>query len=528
MNAGIPTSALRRSCTFAAAGLASLLSLAAGALGPETHVEFDLSHTERVAGVNSVLTDSNLPAGIDGTDHAIDTGTINGTFGDHEVTVEATVDSPAGLTRLRARGEHNWELSGDNLTTDQWRLVTGTQTIRATHVDELTFSGAPFEPLTVEMYWEVRGSDDALIDLLASQSVVYSFDTDVSLTASTVAPNSGGGGYAETVPWPGGFRTTDLNQTKQVEPDEEFVVMTFEVDPGEALEVETVFEVSPFTQLSNSFEGFTMSTEVDGHHDARFDQSAVLVGVVVKNSLGNVLPGITILADSGNSYPVLDEAPVPLLPERVILSPVAISDNSMGEVGASTPVGNMINQSGLVKTFSSGVSGFDRYFDFNPVPFTSATFTNNWQSQVDFTLPLTGHVDFDLGGTYAIDRLALWNVSLENVRVQLATAPTGPWTEVGAYALVNHIPFLSYSADVLDLGGLFDASHVRIEVDSAHKFAASDTFTYAIVGEVAVSAVPVPEPGATLMWQSGVTCLALLSRMRARRYAARRRPVPVS
>ena len=101
--------------------------------------------------MNSVLTDTNLPAGIDGTDHAIDTGTISGTYGEHDVTVEATVDSPAGLTRLRARGEHSWELSGINFTTDQWRLVTGNQTIRATHVDVLSFAGAPFAPLTVEM-----------------------------------------------------------------------------------------------------------------------------------------------------------------------------------------------------------------------------------------------------------------------------------------------------------------------------------------------------------------------------------------
>ena len=522
MTTAMSTASLRNSCRPGSSGLfAALLALcalplSARAVGPETHVEFDLSHTERVANANSVLNDSNLP-GIDGTSSAVDTGSIVGTYGEHTVDVSATVDTSLDKTRLRAKGEHTYDLSGLNLTTDQWRLVTGTQTLRATHVDVLDFLNAPFAPLTVEMYWEVRGTDDALIDLPLGQQVVYSFDTDVSLTSTTVAPNSGGGSFNETVPWPGGLRATDLNQAKELEQDEEYVVMTFEVDPGEDLEVETTFEVTPFTQLVNTFEGFALSTSVEGHHDARFDQSAVLVGVIVRDTLGNILPGIFISADSGNTYPMLEQVPIPPSPGQVIVSPVAIESTDLGEFGATTPLTNMINQSGLVKTFTSGVSGFDRYFDFNPVPLTSNDFMNNWQSLVDFTLPLTGHVDFDLGGTYLIDRVALWNSSLENIRLQVASDPGGPWTELGAYVLPSHLFFLSYTPDVLDLNGMFAADYLRIEVDSAHKFSFTDTFTYAIVGEVAVSAIPVPEPEAWLMWAAGAPALALLSRRRARR-----------
>ena len=522
MTTAMSTASLRNSCRPGSSGLiAALLALcalplSARAVGSETHVEFDLSHTERVANANSVLNDSNLP-GIDGTSSAIDTGSINGTFGDHEVTVQATVDTQNGLTRLRARGEHHFDLTGNNLTTDQWRLVSGTQLIRASHVDALDFVGAPIAPITVEMYWDVRGTDHAHIDLLAGQAVVYSFDTDVTLTATPTAPSNGGGVFAENVPWPGGFRNTDLLQDKKVEQDEEFVVMTFEVQPGDDLEVETTFEVSPFTFLNNAFEGLTLSTDVEGDHDANFDQSAVLVGVIVRDQFGAILPGINIIADSGNTYPVLDEEPIPPAPSRVILSPVAIQASDLGEFGASSLYTNMINQSGLTKTFTSGVSSYNRFFDFNPVPFQSLTFTNNWQSLVDFTLPLTGFVEYDLGGTYAIDKLALWNMSLASIRVQVANLPGGPWTEVGSYALPSHMAFLSVAADQLDLGGLHVADYLRIEVDSAHKFAPSDTFTYAIVGEVAVSAIPVPEPEAWLMWAAGAPALALLSRRRARR-----------
>jgi hypothetical protein len=502
--------------------LSALLALAiapasAQAASSETHVEFNLSHTERIAGVNSVLTDTNLPAGVDGSSSAIDTGSIDGTFGDHAVTVEATVGTQNGLTRLRARGEHEFDLSGNNLTTDQWRLVNGTQLIRATHIDELDFVGAPFAPLTVEMYWSVTGTDHAHIDLLPSQAVVYSFDTDVTLTSTPSAPNTGGGTFAETVPWPGGFRSTDLLQDKKLEQDEELVVMSFEVDAGADLEVETRFEVSPFTFLNNAFEGLTLSTTVEGDHDANFDQSAVLVGVIVRDQLGNILPGITILADSGNTYPVLEEVPLPPTPARVILSPAAIQFSDLGEFGASSLYTNMINHSGLTKDFSSGVSSYNRYFDFNPVPFQSLVFTNNWQSLVDFTLPLTGVVEYDLGGTYAIDKLAIWNMSLENIRVQVANAPGGPWTEVGSYTLPSRMAFLSVAAEQLSLNGLHVADYMRIMVDSAHKFSASDTFTYAIVGEVAVSAIPVPEPGTWAMWAAGAPALALLARARARR-----------
>ena len=120
MTPRIPTARVCRSA-LAALLATALPAAAARAASSETHVEFDLSSTERVGNVNQVLTDSNLPDGIDGSSSAIDTGSIDGTFGDHQVTVEATVGTQNGLTRLRARGEHHFDLTGNNLTTDQWR-----------------------------------------------------------------------------------------------------------------------------------------------------------------------------------------------------------------------------------------------------------------------------------------------------------------------------------------------------------------------------------------------------------------------
>ncbi|HEX5064813.1 MAG TPA: PEP-CTERM sorting domain-containing protein [Myxococcota bacterium] len=505
------TAAFRHICVF------SLLLLAAPgwAVGSTTHVDFNLSHTERIANSNVVLTDSNLP-GLDGTTQIDDTGSIAGTYGDHTISVFAAVEQPSGLTKLRARGEHTWDVSGLNLTTDQWRTVNGTQTLRAAHADEIQINGAPFVTLTVEMYWDVRGTDDALIDINIPQSVVYDFDNTVTLTGTTVAPNSGGGSFTKSVLWPGGMRTQDLNQEKVLEPDDGYVKMTYTVAPGQDLAFTTTFEVKPTTFLSNTFEGFALDTSCVGHRDLLFDQSAELVGVIVRDNGGFVVPGISITSDSGNLYPLLEEVPTPPPPPRVILSPVAATTD-LGEYDATTPVTKMLDQSGLSKPFTSGVTSFDGYFDFNPVPLNSGTTANTWNSLVDFTLPLTGNVDFDLGGTQAFDRIALWNKTLQNIRIQISDSPGGPWTEIGQYSLPNHWNFLSYPADVLDLGGLHTASHLRIAIDSAHKYSASDTFTYAIVGEVAVSAIPVPEPEHWLMLLAGAPTVALLGRWRRRR-----------
>ena len=527
MTAGNPSASplrLRRPVApalFATGLLLAAAPMPSSAVGSTTHVEFNLSHTERVANANTTLTDSDLP-GIDGTTQADDTGSIVGTYGEHTMSVFAAVEQPSGLTKLRARGEHTYDLSGLNLTTDQWRLVNGTQTLRAAHTDELAINGAPFVTLTVEMYWDVRGTDDALIDINIPQSVVYDFDNTVTLTGTTVAPNSGGGSYTKTVLWPGGMRTQDLNQEKVLEPDDGYVVMTYTVAPGQDLTFTTTFQVTPSTILSNTFEGFALNTSCEGHRDLLFDESAKLVGVIVRDNGGFILPGISITSASGNNYPVLEEEPEPPPPPRVILSPIAASTD-LGEFGASTPLTNTINHTGLAKPFTSGVTSFDGYFDFNPVPLTSANFANNWQSLIDTTLPLTGHVDFDLGGTQAIDRVALWNVSLQNIRLQISDSSGGPWTEVGQYTLANHINFLSYAADVLDLGGLHAAGFLRIEIDSAHKITFSDPFAYAIVGEVAVSAIPIPEPESWLMLLAGVPSVTLLWRVRERRRA---RPAP--
>ena len=174
----------------------------------------------------------------------------------------------------------------------------------------------------------------------------------------------------------------------------------------------------------------------------------------------------------------------------VLLSPTAVLGTDLGEFSPQNAVGNMINQSGLDKPFVSGVTDFDTYFTTGDPPFAQANFVNNWQSEVSFTLPVTGIVDFDFGAVHSIDRLAIWNISLKDIKIHVSDTSINSLQEVASFALPNHLHFpFSYVHDLLNLGAARDVRFMRIEIDSVHLFDPSDTFAYAIVGEVVASAV---------------------------------------
>jgi hypothetical protein len=181
---------------------------------------------------------------------------------------------------------------------------------------------------------------------------------------------------------------------------------------------------------------------------------------------------------------------------QVALSPVAVVGTSPGSFGPTVPPERMIDQSGVTTPFTSGVTVFDQYFA-NPGQ-TFATSGNggvhNWQSEVSFTLPLAGYVDFDLGATYRLNRLALWNRSLKNVTVKVRKELNGPEQVAGSYTLFSRLSFpFSYAVDVLTFNQVVDGRYVRVAFDSVHTFNTTDTFGYAIVGEVVLSAAPVTD-----------------------------------
>src|SRR5689334_7995051 len=92
---------------------------------------------------------------------------------------------------------------------------------------------------------------------------------------------------------------------------------------------------------------------------------------------------------------------------ELILQPVSTSTN-MGTFGTGHAASNAINQGGLSASYTSQVTDFDTYLAGNP---THNTINNDWISSVG---ALTGHFDFDLGGSFVIQSMALWNLGGNN------------------------------------------------------------------------------------------------------------------
>ncbi|MFO1497526.1 MAG: hypothetical protein U1G07_03860 [Verrucomicrobiota bacterium] len=184
---------------------------------------------------------------------------------------------------------------------------------------------------------------------------------------------------------------------------------------------------------------------------------------------------------------------------QVMLSPVAVLQTDLGAFGASTALENMINQSGLDTPFVSDVTSFDEYFANSLKVFADNGGTNNWQSNVSFDLPVKGDVDFDLGTSRQLAALAIWNVSIKEVTIKVRDTLTGPERLVGDYTLTNHINFpFSYTADILNFLPGVEGRFLRLSIRSTYTFSPTDTFGYAIIGEVILSVAPVSGPELTI------------------------------
>jgi hypothetical protein len=172
-----------------------------------------------------------------------------------------------------------------------------------------------------------------------------------------------------------------------------------------------------------------------------------------------------------------------------VLSPVAVVGTDLGSYAPETALAHMIDQSIVQTPFVSGATDFETYFAAPDKMWATNGGTNNWQSDFSFNLPLTGYVDFDLGASYKINKIAIWNVSVKDVTVKVFEDLNGPGQIAGSFKLTNHWNFpFSYPGDVLSFGSEYQARYVRLMVHSAYLFSPSDTFAYAIIGEVVVSA----------------------------------------
>jgi hypothetical protein len=86
-----------------------------------------------------------------------------------------------------------------------------------------------------------------------------------------------------------------------------------------------------------------------------------------------------------------------------ILSPTSVINNTLGVWGGYS-VETMIDQSGLITGFDSGVTDFDSYISSNPLHLSPSN-SNTWASAYNAT---AGIVDFDLGSVFSVSDFAMW------------------------------------------------------------------------------------------------------------------------
>ncbi|MFM1942062.1 MAG: hypothetical protein RI897_1044 [Verrucomicrobiota bacterium] len=179
-----------------------------------------------------------------------------------------------------------------------------------------------------------------------------------------------------------------------------------------------------------------------------------------------------------------------------MLSPVEVTENTLGTYSQTNRVTKMLDQSGLATRFNSNSTDFDAYFNSGQDTTANPASTNTWKSLATFDLPLTGYLEFDLGKNYTVDQIAIWNVSLEDVDVELRFDPLDEGTPCGSFLLHNYLSkTTNCPADILALTEPTAGRYLRLNINSSYTLPPpNQSFAFATIGEIAVSVLPPPPP----------------------------------
>jgi hypothetical protein len=199
-----------------------------------------------------------------------------------------------------------------------------------------------------------------------------------------------------------------------------------------------------------------------------------------------------------------------------ILGATDIINNTLGDRDVTVDIGNIIDQSGLSSGYTSGVTDFDTYIGGNP-SHTLVAVNNEWFANSGVT---SGLVDFDLGGAYSLDRIAIWNENAAGIsRLNIFTSLDSLFaasTLVGTFSLTNNPRNSDYIADVLTLAAITDARYVRFDILGAYPDELGIA-NQASLGEVAFSVSPVPVPAAA--WLFGTALIGFVGMSRRTKVA---------
>ena len=190
----------------------------------------------------------------------------------------------------------------------------------------------------------------------------------------------------------------------------------------------------------------------------------------------------------------------------VILSPVAVLVNTLGQEPSCCDIGAIFDQSGLNVGFTSGVTDFDSYMASNPLH------SFEWRNPVtladqEFFGPvdaLWGTIVLDLGASLLVDRLTLWNENTTGfAEMTVSTSDDVTFydgvTHHGTFFPTPNTILSDYPGEVFALSAAQDR-YVRIEFTCNE-----NEWSNCGIGEVAFS---VPEPAGVFLVGLGLAGLA--------------------
>jgi len=195
-----------------------------------------------------------------------------------------------------------------------------------------------------------------------------------------------------------------------------------------------------------------------------------------------------------------------LLGAQILPSSAAVKAGPIVQpVGATTDIqtsslsspDNVRSQSGLSASYMSLATNFDDYLATQPThEFASQSDIWNGYNGGSGPPPFPGNFDLDLGGSFVIESMALWNFGGDQdanlVGFTLFVDDNAAFSSpelVGQYAAnPNTGPLSAVAAEVFSFSPIA-ASFVRMRITSNHGDGANVVF-----GEVAFEAVPEPAP----------------------------------